>query len=239
MWDSIKQLFNNLIGGLGEAGQYIITGLVVIVLVIGSILIAQQWTGTDQNPVANPEVAQGPRGSIGEALPPDVNIEIVDNPDKDKTIAQGQATDTDQTVTVNDSNSEGEVKTAQTETFFVSPPTGLDPNKPVNYYNPDLGFKLTLPPGSTVQEQDRTVTMFAKSGQLLATITVIDSNESLDEVRAQLNLSSEVSALTDAKLSNQTALKYNVRQQTGYAVKTNSKLYYLTGQNNILSQFSI
>lgn len=239
MWEPIKQFFSNLSNGLGEAGQYLITGVVVIVLVVGSILIAQQWTNSNQQPDSSSEIAQGPRGSIGEALPPDVNIEIVDNPDKDKTIAQGQPTDTDQTVTVDNSKSEGQVKTAQTETFFISPPTGLDPNKPVNYYNPELGFKLTLPAGSTVQEHNHTVNMFSESGQLLATITVIDSSESLDEVRAQLSLSSEVSALIDAKLGNQTALQYNVRQQTGYALKANSKLYYLTGQNNILSQFSI
>lgn len=236
MWDSIKRFFARLNEELGEASQYILTGTVVIILVIASIFIAQQWTKNASKPDMNPELTQRPNPSIGEALPPDVNIEIVDNPDKDKSITQSTSEQNDQTVTVADS---GEVKSADTQTYFISPPTGLDPNKPVAYYNTDLGFKLTLPPGSTVQEQNNTVNMYSESGKLLASIIVVKTTESLADIKAQLNLSSEVSALTDAKLANQAALKYNVQQQTGYALKNSDRLYYLTGQSNILSQFSL
>lgn len=239
MWQSIKRFFTDLFEGLGEAGQYLITGIGVIILVAGSILIAQQWTKNTQNPNSDKEVAQGPGASIGEALSPDVNIEIVEDPDKDKTIGQSQVNNEGQTIAVENSEISGEVKTAQTETYFISPATGLDPNKPITYTNDDLGFKLTLPAGAQVVEKGSSIDIYTKDGALLANITTVDTADSLSDVKAQLSFSPEISSLQDSNLANRSALQYNVNNLTGYAVKNNNRLFYLTGQNEILTKFSL
>lgn len=245
MWESIKRFFTDIFEGLGEAGQYLITGVGVIILVVGSILIAQQWTKNTQKPNSDQEVAQGPNASIGEALSPDVNIEIVEDPDKDKTIGQSQANSEGQTIAVENSEvsenskNSGEVKTTQTETYFISPATGLDPNKPISYTNNDLGFKLTLPAGAQVIEKGSSVEIYTKDGTLLANITTVDTTDSLSDVKAQLSFSPEISSLKDSSLANQSALQYSVKNLTGYAVKNNNRLFYLTGQNDILSKFSL
>lgn len=225
IWLKIKNAFAWLSAKLGDAGQYLLTAGVVILLLIASIFVIQQWPGQNR-PDSNPEVAQGPRPSIGEALNPDVNIEVVDNPDKDKTITQGEP-----------KPEAGKVEGQQTE--YVAPPTGLDPNKPVRYYNDELGFKTTLPPRSTITEQGSTVNMYSESGQLLATVTVVKAQDSLADIKTQLSFSPEISGLKDAQFASKPALSYSVNQLNGYALTHNGHIYYLTGNSQTLAQFSI
>lgn len=229
MWDSIKRTFASISNYLGEAGQYLITAVVLIVLAVASIFIIQNWVKPRPQDNSKREVAQNLNPSIGEALPPDVNIDVITKPEgADSKISSAQPANTEP---------QGEVNSEMTE--FVAPATGLDPNKPITYTNDNLGFKLTLPPRATVQEQGSTVNFYSEAGQLLATVSVVKTSETLADIKAQLSLSPDISSLQETKLADKQALSYNQKQLLGYAVKNQTQLYYITGQTEILSQLSI
>lgn len=228
MWESTKRFFTSIFDYLGEAGQYLVTAVLLIILAVVSIFIIQNWVEPASRPNPSPELAQNLNPSIGEALPPDVNIEVVTSPDGAESAITTTQPQTDDAGNVN-----GEV------TEFVAPPTGLDPSKPVAYYNDQLNFRLTLPPKSVVKEQNNSVSFYAENGQLLATVTVISSQESLADIKAQLALSPDISGLQEGRFASQPALQYSQKQLLGYALKNNNLIYYLTGQSDILQKLSI
>lgn len=234
MWDSIKRFFTSIFDYLGEAGQYIVTAVVLIILAVASIFIIQNWVTPEPNSGDKREVAQNLNPSIGEALPPDVNIDVVTSPEgADSTISSAQPSEDKQGI-VN-----GTATQNNTMTEFVAPATGLNPDKPIAYYNDELGFKLTLPPRAIVSEQGTTVNFYSETGQHLATVSVQSSQDSLADIKAQLSLSPDISGLQDTQLASQPALQYTQKQLRGYALKSKNQIYYLTGQPDILSQISI
>lgn len=228
MWDSLKRFFASVFNDLGEAGQYIITAVVLIILAVASIFIIQNWVTPEPDSAGRREVAQNLNPSIGQPLPPDVNIDVVTNP-------QGS----DSKINTTQPNNEQPGIVSGTMTEYVAPATGLNPDQPIAYNNDELGFKLTLPPRAIVQEQGNTVNFFSESGQLLATVSVQKSADSLADIKAQLSLSPDITGLQDIQFASKPALQYTQKQLRGYALKGNGQIFYLIGQTDILAQLSI
>ncbi|GEM_PF-1442222 len=218
MATNIKGFFAWLGEKIAGAAKFVIGGILLLALIITGVVLSQREDEDKEDTSGRPEIAQVFEPSIGTPLPPDVN--------EDATESEGT-----------NEREPGSVNGATTT--FISPPTGLDPNKPIKYSNDELGFAVILPARSTVQEKNNTVNFFGNNGALLASVTIVSGPETLNDIRTQLSYSPDVKNLQNAKLANQPALKYSINNLDGYAFKSNNSTYYLTGQSEILKQFSI
>lgn len=218
MTNNIKGFFAWLGEKLAGAAKFIVGGILLLALIITGVVLSQREDNNKEDTSGRPEIAQVFEPSIGTPLPADVNEDVAESE-------------------INNNREPGSVSGATTT--FVSPPTGIDPNKPIKYSNDELGFAMMLPARSTVQEKNNTVNFFANNGSLLASVTIVSGPETLNDIRTQLSYSPDVKNLQSSELANQPALKYSINNLDGYAFKSNSSTYYLTGQSEILKQFSI
>lgn len=219
MADKIKGFFSWLGQKLAGPTKFIVGGIVLLAIIITGIVLSQKENNKKQTS-SRPEIAQVFEPSIGTPLPAEVNV------NEEPAVSQ-------------ETNEREPGSVSGVTTPFIAPSTGVDPNKPIQYTNKELGFTITLPARSTVQEQNNTVSFFTDNGTLLASVAIVISPETLNDIQAQLNYSPDVKSLQTVELAHQPALKYSANNLDGYVIKLNNAIYYLMGQPEILQQFSI
>lgn len=219
MWSNIKGFFIWLGEKLAGVGVFlIIIGILILAIIIAGMITSRRQ---DNSADKNSEIAQINKPSIGDAIEPDVNdsSNTKSETDKDSGTTAGASTDR--------------------VTEFVSPATGINPNAPIAYYNDELGFRVTLPPHAVVKEEADLVNFYSATGQLLATLNKIATQDSLADVKTQLQFSPDVKNLRDSEFAGRPALAYAVKNLSGFAIKTDNSVFYFTGQADILKQLSI
>jgi hypothetical protein len=207
MWSKLKEIFSNF-------ASIVITIILLAAIVVAGIVIANKEE--DKKSDNNPEVAQIFEPSISTPLPPDVNE------DAGKTEV---ASTEDQGKVAGDST---------TETKFVAPPTGVNPNNPIPYENSKYGISITVPAHTNISEQNNLINF----GNLFY-IHLVESSDSLEQISKQLSASSEVNNIQSTTLSGKEALKFTLNNETGYVLIKNNQAYYLIGQDKYLSQIKL
>ena len=227
IWSKIKAFFYRLGDGLGDAAPYLVTAVVVIAIISAGIFIVQERKQKIQLAL-NSQLESELNPDIGEPLAPDVNPET--KPDANPTESENVTGNT---------TTEPAPEIPAEEIIFEAPPTGLNPDAPIAYYNNELGFTITLPPKATIKEQGNAVNFYSQNGELLTTVSVLTATSSLAEIKSQLSLSPDVSGLQDSQFASLPALQYNQKHLRGYVVTKQNQIFYFTGQPNILSTVSL
>ncbi|HMQ01461.1 MAG TPA: hypothetical protein PKD79_00090 [Candidatus Doudnabacteria bacterium] len=202
-------------------GKFIVGGILLLAIIVVGIIIARNEQIAKDEQASRPEIAQIFEPSIGTPLPPDENGRTQESADEDSSMEAPP----------------GEVQSDST--IFIAPPTGIDLAKPINYYNQDLGFRITLPPYSSVYEQNSSIKFTDNKGKLLALINVVREQDTLENILSQLKLSNEVSNLSFSNLAGNKALKYDIGSHSAYVFTANSSIYYISGYPEVLKQFSL
>lgn len=193
--------------------------LLVVILIIALIGFNANNKKTDTT--NQPEVAQVYEPSIGTPLPADT-------------------TPSDNSGSTSTDNQTGQVEgTTTTDTAFLAPKTGVDPSEPIKYENSSLGITATIPAGSDVKETTNSVTFFSNTGSLLYSLNVVTGSDSLESITQQLKASPDVSKVIKTTFADNSALQFSTKNQVGYAISKNNKIYYLIGYDKYLTNISI
>lgn len=232
----MKSFFSRLWQSVFKLGWTTIIIWILVVAALMTFLIIRVNKDDEPKEAAktdSPEIAQVYEPSIGSPLPADTSGATTTETDWSKV---GQVAG-ESTTTPSTSNN----ATAATQTIFVAPNTGVDPNKPIAYENSKLKFTTILPAGANVNEQGERVTFTTKQGSLLYIVSTTNAGtENLQSIEGQLRNSPSTSNLTYGNFAGQAALKFNSKDfGSGTAFLANGKIYYVFGNNQNFFTFRL
>ncbi len=231
IWGKIKGFFSRIWQGLTWAGRIII-GIILIVLIALAIYALTNNKKDEDTNKDGPEVAQVYEPSIGSPLP------ATTTPSDSTTNASTTTASTDKAGTV---AGDSTASSSQTD-MMLAPATGIDPNEPITYENPNLLFTAILPAGSNVDESNTEKIIFTSQTRKLLYIvsTSKAENESIADLQNQLKNSSSVSSVRSATFAGLPALSFTATDYgNGLVFIDNGRIYYLLGNNQYFSDFKV
>lgn len=219
-WEKIKTFFRRIWNGLTTAGRIILGLILVAAVILISFAFSKESDKTSEEN-SSPEIAQVYEPSIGTPLPPDVNQEGVTGN------VGGATTD--------------EASTSTPQTNFIAPAAGVDDSKPIKYESSALRFAAVLPAYSQVNEQSDGVKFTSRDGTLHYIVSVNDAGtENLASIESQLRNSPTANNITYTNINNSQAIKFTAKGYgTGITFIANGKIYYLLGNSQFFSEFSL
>ncbi len=228
IWEKVKNFFRRIWDGLTVAGRIIISlGILIIVILIAFAFAKDTDEEKHEN---NPQVVQVRKPSIGEPLAPHTPGEEESKNETDK--------DDSGSVAGESVYDKGIGASALT---FISPATGIDDDKPIQYNNETFKFAAVLPAYSKVNEQADGVQFTSSSKGLHYIVSVNKAgSENLSGIESQLRNSPTASNISRTNFAGHEALAFNAKGfGSGIAFISNGNIYYLFGNQNLFADFRL